>query len=351
MKRILWLFSILIIIIAITSCQNIPTLPTELPSDPEGVTEPTSWGNDVNFGLSLDKFINITPIGIPDTTKLKISFINYTIPSDISEDNFLVFEDGKAQGFILSKLTETTNKVDIMIIMDTTGSMGEEINGLKASLTNFINYLDESGFDVQVGVLPYDDYAPATDITLSKPWQDLTDLTTAQNFVSELTAYGGGDFPENAYAAVMYAWNNASWRHRAQRILLLLTDATSHYKGEINPYDDFDPQFTKSEVLEKLEGYATLYMVASAGYYYETDTDFTSPDDPREIAVRTGGFVIYQSGSEEVDLSSIGIGEAIKSTFIIEFQSDSPSLTHEISVYYEGPEGEQGKSELTNVEY
>lgn len=349
MKRILWLFSILIIIIAITSCQNIPTLPNELPSDPEGVTEPTSWGNDVNFGLSLDKFINITPIGIPDTTKLKVSFINYTVPSDISEDNFLVFEDGKAQGFVLSELTETTNKIDVMVIMDTTGSMSQEIDGLKASLVNFINYLDESGFDIQVGILPYDDYAPANDLTLSKPWQDLTDdFTTAQSFVNELYAAGGGDGPENAYAGILYAWNNASWRPRAQRILILLTDAVSHYEGDGSSYE----LYSKSDVLEKIEGYATLYMVASTGYYYyETDTDFTSPFDPRELAVRTGGFVIYQSGGEEVDLSSIGIGEAIKSTFIIEFQSDSPSLTHEIDVYYEGPSGEQGHSELINVEY
>ena len=347
MKKLIWILSIISLIIVISSCQNVPTLPSEIPEDPSGVTEPASWGDDVKFRVSLDKTTLMTPIGIPDTTKIKVSFINYEVPSDISVDNFKVFEDGKAQGFLLSKLSEVTSKIDIMIIMDVTGSMNEEINGLKNSLVSFIEYLKEEGFDVKVGILPYDDYAPSHDREYSPKWLNLTsDLDDARDYVSELEAVGGGDGPENAYGAIMYAWNNVSWRAGSQRIFILLTDAPSHYKGD-GSYTDFDPKYTKDEVLKALEGYATLYMVASTGYYSEDDTDFSDSTDPREIAVKTGGFVIYQSGGEEVDLTDIGIAESIKSTFIIEFQSDSPEKEHRISVYYEGPDGKKGHAEIT----
>ena len=350
MKKLIWILSIISLIIVISSCQNVPTLPNEIPKDPTGMTEPTSWGDDVKFNASLDKTALMTPIGIPDTTKIKISFTNYDIPSDISVDNFKVFEDGKAQGFLLSKLSETTNKIDIMIIMDTTGSMGNEIDGLKNSLVNFINYLKDGGFDVKVGIVPYDDNAPAggSDYSTYDPaWQNLTDLTTARDYVSKLYASGGGDYPENTYGAIMYAWNNASWRAEAQRIFILFTDNSSHYKDD-GSYTNFEPQYTKDEVISALEGYATLYMVASTGdYYSEGGTDFSNPADPREIAIVTGGFVKYQSGYEEVDLTKIGIAESIKSTYIIEFQSDSPEKEHEISVYYEGHDSDQGHAKIT----
>ncbi len=173
-----------------------------------------------------------------------------------------------------------------------------------------------------------------------------------------MIASGGGDFPENAYGAIMYAWENVSWRSGSQKVFVLLTDASSHYKGdnawkywEASGGDQpFDPAYTKEEVISALSGYATLYMVASTGYYSSYDTDFSDPGDPREIAIRTGGFVIYQSGSEEVDLSRIGLAEAISSSYIITFESDSPVGTHTISVYYNGPDGKQGH-QTTQMSY
>ena len=353
MKKIFMILSaILLIVVVISSCQDIPTMSGSVLSDPKGVVEPTSWGDEVDMSISIDKAVSsIIPIAIPDTIKIKLTFLGYDA-SNVTNDNFMVFEDSKAQGFSLYRVSETVKSVDIMIIMDVTGSMGNEIEGLKKSLNNFIDYLDKSGFDVRVGLVPFGDYAPASktttdQISFKPPWLDLTNLASANEYVKKLTTGYGGDTPENSFGAIMYAWNNASWRSGAQRILILLTDAPSHYKGD-GSYTDFEPQYTKDEVLKALEGYATLYMVASTGdYYSEGETDFSAKDDPREIADKTGGFVIYQSGYEEVDLTKIGIAESIKSTFIIEFQSDSPEKEHRISVYYEGHDGEQGHAEIT----
>lgn len=355
MKRKVFLFVLAAAVaVLLSSCSNIPTFSGGIPEDPEGVSEPTSWGNDVQMALSIDKTLSLTPLTLQDYNRIKLSFLGYTPPDGVNEDNFKVFEDGKAQGFLLEKVSRVRNKVDIVFIVDVTGSMGEEINGVKSSMINFINGLESSGLDAKVAIVPYDDYVPTKDYTYSPPWLDLSNLSDASSYVGDLIAAGGGDFPENAYGAIMYAWNNVSWRPDSQRIFILLTDALSHYKGDstwenwetYGGDQPFDPAYTKEEVISALSGYATLYMVASTGYYSSSDTDYSNLGDPREIAVRTGGFVIYQSGSEEVDLSSIGLTEAITSSYIITFESDSPVGTHTISVYYEGSDGKQSYKEI-----
>ncbi len=344
--KIVLIASAILIAVLLSSCSNIPTFSGNIPPDPTGVSQPTSWGNDVQMALSVDRSLSLTPLTLQDYNHIRVSFLGYTPPDSVNRDNFKVFEDGKAQGFLLEKVSEVRSKVDIVFIVDVTGSMGEEINGVKSSMINFINDLESSGLDAKVAVVPYDDYIPTKDHTYSPPWLDLSNLSDAADYVNNLIAAGGGDGPENAYGAIMYAWKNVSWRPDSQRVFILLTDAFSHYRGDSSwsdSYNDFSPKFTKEEVISALSGYATLYMVASTGFYYSSsDTDFSNPADPREIAVRTGGFVIYQSGSEEVDLSKIGLAEAISSSYIITFESDSPVGTHTISVYYDGPDGKQG---------
>ncbi len=341
------LYSILFVLtVVFFSCGQIPSIPSSLPVDPD-YSEPASWGNDVDFVVTIDKSPYLVPIGAPDHKRIKVSFINYEVPESVNEDNFMVFEDGKAQGFALFKESEVRSVVDIVFLIDVTGSMGKEIEGVKNSITNFLTYLKNSGLDVRVAIVPFGDYAPADETTtdgieLDPRWLDFSDTVQAQEYVDQLTVGWGGDAPENSYGAILYAWNNATWRSGSNRILILLTDAFSHYEGD-DGYSEFEPKTTKDELTNKLKGYATLYMVASTyGDYLDTDADFSGEGDPREIAVETGGMVIYQSGDEEVDLSSIGITDAILNTYVIIFESNSPGGTHEITVYYNSPSGEKG---------
>ncbi len=357
-RKILLVVLAAAVVVFLASCSNVPTFSGSIPKDPKGLSEPTSWGNDVQMSLSVDKTLSLTPLALQDYNRIKVSFLGYTPPDDVNEDNFMVFEDGKAQGFLLEKVSKVRSKVDIVFIVDVTGSMSEEIDGVKSSIIKFIEGLEKSGLDAKVAVVPYDDYVPTKDHEYSPPWLNLSNPSVAADYTGKLMASGGGDFPENAYGAVMYAWKNVSWRSDSQRVFILLTDASSHYKGDSawkywkthGGTQPFDPPYTKEEVISSLSGYATLYMVASTGWYSSYDTDFSDPADPREIAVKTGGFVIYQSGSEEVDLSKIGLAEAISSSYIITFESDSPVGTHTISVYYDGPDGKKGH-QTTQMSY
>lgn len=351
MKKSLLIISISVsLLIILFSCTNIPTLPQIIPADPEGVTKPDpSLYNDLQVYISSDKTPFLVPISIPDYVRVKISVPEI---SNLTEENLKVFEDGKAQGFLVFKESETRSNIDIMIVLDTTSSMKDAIGGVKSSIKNFIDTLKASGLDVRVGIVPYDDAAPAKDLTITKPWQDLTDLNTAKNFVDELDENGGRDLPENPYAGIMYAWNNASWRPSSQKIIILITDASAHYKSEEYPGDAAgETLYDKDEVISAIQGYVTVHGAFVPSWYYsESTTDYTSPDDPREIVQKTGGIIKYTDSSGIVDLTTLGILEYVQSSWIIAFESDSPSATHTIEVFIE-KDARKGYGILEDISY
>ena len=78
---------------------------------------------------------------------------------DLSADNFVIVEDGVVQGFTVELIAESgiTGMADIAFIVDTTGSMGEEIDGVKASLVEFLSYLETQSLDINVAGYAYAD--------------------------------------------------------------------------------------------------------------------------------------------------------------------------------------------------
>lgn len=356
MKTRTKLFLIILSIMILAACGVLPTLPALIPPDPLGVSKPDPWGDDVEIYGSVDKAPILTPIDLPLAVKIRVNIPGYE--EGLTSGNFLVFEDNRAQGFILIKESEERSGADIVFIVDVTGSMSEEIEGVKNSMVDFIQSLETEGLDVKVGIVPYSDYAPSSttdSVGFDPAFLNLSDPTTAADYANNLSASGGNDTPENAYGAIMYAWKNMSWRKETQRIFILITDAPSHYEGDSDWSDstnDFDPKYTKSDVINALYGFATLHIVASTGgYYSDTDTDFSDPGDPREIAVLTGGLIIYQDPYGAPDLPAIGIAEHIASSWIIIFESDSPTASHNIDIYFEGPDDKRGELHLVGVTY
>lgn len=113
--------------------------------------------------------------------------------------------------------------IDVMFIIDTTGSMGDEIASAKAKVSQVLTNLSAFG-DLQSGTGFYDD--PTYNGVLS----DLTgvDATTVASINSSVfSASGGGDFEELTYAAIKEAADDASWRVGSNRYIIVLGDASN----------------------------------------------------------------------------------------------------------------------------
>ncbi len=118
--------------------------------------------------------------------------------------------------------------LDLVFVMDATGSMDDEIRDVQANLLGLIRVLTRLAPTLDVGFVAFkdrgDDY-----LVRSFPLTAMRggNLARIQAFVEQLEASGGGDVPE----PVAYALEQGiamSWRPEAQGRIVVVGDAPSH---------------------------------------------------------------------------------------------------------------------------
>jgi hypothetical protein len=124
-------------------------------------------------------------------------------------------------------------ETDFAFVIDTTGSMGPEIDAVKSDAISIINALFANNtMDARVGVVAFKDttFGEPTQVVLPFTDQDsfADRQTAAVNAINSLTTGGGGDIPETDYDGLIHALNGdmGEWRvgagvHR----IVLFTDA------------------------------------------------------------------------------------------------------------------------------
>jgi len=116
--------------------------------------------------------------------------------------------------------------LDLLFILDTTGSMGEEIQRLKTTI-ELIN-LNLSSLStrprLRFGMVLYKDRGDEY-VTRVVPFTE--DLQAFQSALEQVEASGGGDTPEDLQAALQAAME-MSWDRRGVRLGFIVTDAPPH---------------------------------------------------------------------------------------------------------------------------
>lgn len=133
----------------------------------------------------------------------------------------------------LNKSIENKKIIDIYFAVDATGSMGDEINYLKAELNNVIERIKQNNpsLEMRFGSVFYRDEG---DEFVTRPFNFTSDETSLISFISNQSANGGGDFPEAVHSALDVAITQNTWNDDASsRIMFLLLDAPPHYTQEV----------------------------------------------------------------------------------------------------------------------
>ena len=125
-------------------------------------------------------------------------------------------------------------KMDIMYVVDTTGSMARIRSVVASTLNQFTaDLLDAGATDIHFGAAFFGD------MDFDNPWFGIPlplgdhDLLTVQNAISNLTVTRGGDAPEDAVMAFMRTIDETAWRADAQRVVVLITDVQSKLRPGI----------------------------------------------------------------------------------------------------------------------
>ena len=127
-------------------------------------------------------------------------------------------------------LGSNTPALEMVFVLDTTGSMGGLIDGPKQRIWGIVNDVMQSSShpSVKIGLVAYRDRGDEY-VTQVLPLTD--DLDKVYTTLMEYRAAGGGDGPEDVRRALADGLNKAGWSSHIQnvaRIIFLVGDAPPH---------------------------------------------------------------------------------------------------------------------------
>ena len=174
---------------------------------------------------------------------------NFDKNYNILKDDFKFLEEYER------KIFKDTN-LDIMFIMDLTGSMGIWLNEAKKSIKKIMEEITDNnpGSKIRISFIGYRDFLEEKEVRKYDNQQFTENLEEFDNFLSKLDCSGGGDEPEDVVGALQQALN-MNWESNA-KYAVLVCDAPCHGKEYHNiSYDKFpdgDPSgVTLEEVVKK----------------------------------------------------------------------------------------------------
>jgi len=173
----------------------------------------------------------------------------------------------------------TPARLDLVFVVDATGSMGDEIDKLKRSMRAVADQIAQlpTKPDLCFGLVAYRDRGDAFFVRGA----DLTsDLGAFQRVLEELRAGGGGDYAEALNEALHTAVHRISWRGEGTaRMVVLVADAPPHldYAG---PQYDHDLRAAQARGIK-------VFSVGASGLDPQGEFIF------RQMAQFTGGRFVF----------------------------------------------------------
>lgn len=237
------------------------------------------------------------------------------------------FENGLNHQKLNVSCQEVEN-VDVAFVVDATGSMGDEINFLKAEMSDVIfqskqisNKLNFRFANVY--------YRDAGDSYVTKSMNFNRILSESDAFINQQYAGGGGDFPEAMDVGLDSAINNLSWSENARaRILFLILDAPPHQGSEVN-------ERLQRLILQAAEKGIRIVPVGASGI--DKSTEYLM----RALALGTNGTYTFLT-----DHSGIGNSHIKPSTDSYEVETLNAILVRILKSYTYMPDCQQNIPDL-----
>ena len=142
---------------------------------------------------------------------------------------------------------EIATSLDLLFIMDITGSMSPYIKDAKDNILSIINRIVNEcpGIDINLGFIGYRDYNEEyTDIDFTQ------DYTYLKSIINKVKASGGGDLPEDVAFALELALNK-NWKSNA-KMAIFVADAPGHGKNYSYVLDDDLTDVPERRLIEEM---------------------------------------------------------------------------------------------------
>lgn len=118
----------------------------------------------------------------------------------------------------------TTREVDLVFVIDKTGSMRDNVRGIRAYVDAIFDRLTRAGHDTAVGLVAFGEVK----ISKLKARGVTTDHAKFRNWLRKVKMEGGGDLAESGLDAIAAAQSNVKFRRGAQRFFVFASDGSFH---------------------------------------------------------------------------------------------------------------------------
>ncbi|MHA2221061.1 MAG: vWA domain-containing protein [Candidatus Thorarchaeota archaeon] len=138
----------------------------------------------------------------------------------------------------------STTKLDVAFVVDTTGSMKDDIQAVRNSLFEIVDHITKKteGLEIRFGVVSYRDHPPQDRSYVTKVFDFSENIKRVHKLISSLKPSEGGDTPEAVADGLFDARTKLSWDQVAYKVLLLVGDAPPHGKNYNSIGDDYFPE-------------------------------------------------------------------------------------------------------------
>lgn len=210
--------------------------------------------------------------------------------------------------------------LDVAFVVDTTGSMEDDIAAVKATMKDDLAELQAKGVDFRIAIVDYRDFSSRTGSSGDYAYKVQLDFTNDAakiiNAINKLTLGNGGDWEETVYSALIDGLDRLSWRSGSTKSAILMGDAPALDPEPITGYT-LDMAVNKLKYDETtVTPRASLFAAApQAGtrsqirlFTIATETDVDVVENFSALAKATGGK--SYTVTEDMDAGDL-VGEAI----------------------------------------
>ncbi len=211
-----------------------------------------------------------------------------------------------------------SEKIDICFVVDTTGSMSDDIAAVRDNLFRIVDKIIEARPELQIrfALVSYRDHPPEEKSYVTKLHDFTPNVKEIHKFISNLHAKGGGDGPEAVADGLHVANEKLNWASDAYKVLTLIGDAPPHGRKYSNTKNDhwpdgcpkgLDPIDEVKKLSERFGETFFLFTVGCNDYaqdafmkiassikngtYYSLDQASHLPDRILEILEHIGGLI------------------------------------------------------------
>ena len=227
---------------------------------------------------------------------------------------------GKIYSDILgaSNIPGTGPELEVAFIIDTTGSMGDEINVVKEKIIMMIDEILQ-GVPQPVVKFAVVDFKDRSDPYVTKIYDFKSNIKEIKNDINRLSASGGGDFPESVKEALYMGVNKLAWSKdntKIGKLCFLIGDAEPH----LNYKDDYK----QKDIIKNAKKYSlSISTISCSGnsnkgvkYFQEiansTNGTFSYLTYTQEMTDDAGKeYVVVTEGEHEVVLDEIVTKDAV----------------------------------------